>query len=120
VYGSERSNDHRCPSFRALVDAMLPQLRAATALKPLFVFEFGNTQGNPACPAAPWVTAALSDLVGERWPEIRGFSWWQQRFVDDPSAGGTTDYLVQDDPAVAAAFRAALASGNVLDHPLLE
>jgi hypothetical protein len=123
AYGSERSNDHRCPSFRSLVDGMLPQVRAAAAQKPLFIFEFGNTNNNPGCPAGPWVSAALTDLLGGRWPDLRGFSWWQQKFVDDPAIGGGTDYLVQDDPAVNAAFRAGLTgptAGVVVDAPLLK
>lgn len=120
VYGSERSNDVRCPSFRSLVDAALPQLRAATAATPLAVFEFGSTDGNPGCPQTPWVEAALADLLGGRWPDIRALSWWQQRFIDDPSAGGFTDYLVQDNPEVASAFRTGFggsAALKVLDRP---
>ena len=122
AYGSERSNDLRCVSFRDLIDGILPQLRAATAVKPLFVFEFASTGGNPGCAQLPWVDAALADLFGGRWPDIRGFSWWQQKFVDDPSAGGFTDYLVQDDPEVTAAFREALTgatAAKVLDTPLV-
>jgi beta-mannanase len=38
AYGSERSNDDRCPTFRSLVEDVLPQLHAATADKPLFIF----------------------------------------------------------------------------------
>ena len=122
TYGSERTNDQRCPSLRSLVDAMLPQLRAATATRPLFIFEFASTTGNPGCPAAPWVRDALADLLGGRWPDLRGFSWWQQRFTDDPAVGGSTDFYVQDDPAVAAEFRAALTGPGalkVLDRPLV-
>jgi hypothetical protein len=122
AYGSERSNDDRCNSFRSLVDAALPQLRAASATKPLFIFEFASTDGNPACPQTPWVQAALDDLLGGRWPDIRGFSWWQQRFVDDPSVGGVTDYLVQNNPAVASAFRDWLTgtgASKILDRPLI-
>jgi hypothetical protein len=121
TYGSERSNDHRCPTFRQLVDDMLPQLRAATAKKPLFIFEFGTTDNNPACAAGPWVQAALGDLLGGRWPDLRGFSWWNQAWNDGPPAGGTTDMLVQDDPAVGGAFRAALQAAAVVagaDRPL--
>jgi hypothetical protein len=122
AYGSERSNDHRCPSFRSLVDEMLPQLRAATATRPLFIFEFGITDNNPACPAAPWVSGALGDLVGGRWPDFRGFSWWNQRWDDDPAIGGSTDMLLQDAPQVSAIFRDALTgpgSSRILDAPLL-
>jgi hypothetical protein len=119
AYGSERSNDDRCPSFRSLVDASLEQIRAVTTAKPLFVFEFGATNNNPRCPAAPWVEAALSDMLGGRWPELRGFAWWQQKVVLDPAVGGTSNFVVQDDPAVAEAFRAALARPEVVDRPLV-
>src|SRR5205807_5825346 len=64
AYGSERSNDQRCPTFASLVDAMLPQLRAATAVKPIFIFEFGVTNNNPGCAAGPWVKAAFDALLG--------------------------------------------------------
>jgi hypothetical protein len=121
AYGSERSNDRRCPSFRSLVDSALLELRAATVAKPLFIFEFASTHGNPGCPQTPWVTEALADLFGGRWPDIRGFSWWQESFTNDPLAGGFTDYLVQDNAAVASAFRSALTgpdAAKVLDRAL--
>ena len=122
AYGSERSNDQRCPTFRSLVEGILPQLRAATASKPFFIFEFASTDGNPACAQTPWVEEALADLFGGRWPEIRGFSWWQQRFIGDSKAGEFTDYLVQNNPAVAALFRSALTgpdASKVLDRALI-
>lgn len=120
VYGSERASDHRCPTFRALVDAMAPQLRAATSVKPLFIFELGITNNNPGCAAGPWVKAAFDDLLGGRWPDVRGFSWWQQR-IPDRSGGFSSDMLIQDDPAVTAAFRNALTgpgAGQIVDRPL--
>jgi hypothetical protein len=121
AYGSERSTDHRCPTFRSLVDDMLPQLRAATAVRPLFIFEFGNTSNNPGCPAGPWVQAALGDLLSGRWPDVRGFCWWNERWNDNGAAG--TDMLVQDDPSVGAAFFDALHgphASSVVDAPLLQ
>ena len=50
----------------------------------------------------------------------RGFAWWQERWNNDGAAG--SDMLVQDDPAVAAAFRSALTgpgASSVVDAPLL-
>jgi hypothetical protein len=76
----------------------------------------------PACPAAPWVSGALGDLVGGRWPDFRGFSWWNQRWDDDPAIGGSTDMLLQDAAQVSAIFRDALTgpgSSRILDAPLL-
>jgi hypothetical protein len=119
AYGSERSNDDRCPAFRSLVDDMIPQLHAATTQKPLFIFEFGITNNNPRCAAGPWLQAAFSDLLGGRWSDVRGFAWWQERWNND-GAGGS-DMLVQDDPGVTRAFRTALtgpSAGSVVDQPL--
>ena len=120
AYGSERSNDDRCPAFRSLVEDMLPQLHAATPTKPLFIFEFGITNNNPRCAAAPWVRAAFADLLSGRWPDVRGFAWWQERWNNDGALG--SDMLVQDDVGVAAAFRDALTGStapSVVDVPLL-
>lgn len=120
AYGSERSTDDRCPAFRSLVEDMLPQLHAATPTKPLFIFEFGITNNNPRCAAAPWVRAAFADLLSGRWPDVRGFAWWQERWNNDGALG--SDMLVQDDVGVAAAFRDALTGStapSVVDVPLL-
>lgn len=113
AYGSERSTDHRCNSFRSLVDGILPQLPQN---KPLFIFEFGNTSTNAACPAGPWVQAALQDLIGGRWPQLRGFAWWQQHWNDDGAKG--SDMLIEDDPGTQSAFEKALASPAVIDAPV--
>jgi hypothetical protein len=90
-------------------------------VRPLFIFEFGNTSNNPGCPAGPWVQAALGDLLSGRWPDVRGFCWWNERWNDNGAAG--TDMLVQDDPSVGAAFFDALHgphASSVVDAPLLQ
>ena len=78
---------------------------------------FHRSLDYPRCAAAPWVHAALADLVGVRWPEVRGFAWWQERWNNDGALG--SDMLVQDDAEVAAAFRRALTDPDVVDAPLL-
>ena len=123
TYGSERPLDHRCPSLRQLTDEMLPQLRAATAVKPLFLFELGITDHNPGCPSGPWVQAALADLLAGRWPDIRGFAWWNEHWQTDANPADDSAMLVQENPAVGDAFRAALTgtqAGVVVDAPLLK
>ena len=123
AYGSERPYDHRCPTLRQLVDDMLPQLRAATAVKPLFLFELGITDHNPGCPSGPWVQAALADLLGNRWPDVRGFAWWNEHWQTTANPAEDSAMLVQENPAVGDAFRAALTgpqAGAVVDAPLLQ
>jgi hypothetical protein len=122
AYGSERPHDHRCPSLRRLIDDVLPQLRDATTTRPFFVFEFGITDNNPGCPAGPWVQAGLADLLGGRWPELRGFAWWNEHWQNDANPVDDSDMLVQDNAAVGQAFNHALTSsgmGKVADRPVV-
>lgn len=122
VYGSERPYDHRCPSVRQLADDMVPQLRAATAVKPLFFFELGITDHNPGCPSGPWLQAGLADLLGGRWPDVRGFTWWNEHWSTDANPADDSAMLVQENPAVASAFRNALTgpqAASIIDAPIV-
>ena len=63
----------------------------------------------------------LADLLGGRWPDVRGFSWWNERWFNDGALG--SNMLVQQAPAIAAAFLEALtgpAASAVVDAPLLQ
>jgi hypothetical protein len=123
AYGSEKPYDHRCPTLRQLVDDMLPQLRAATPNKPLFLFELGITDHNPGCPSGPWIHAAFTDLLGGRWPEIRGFAWWNEHWSTDANPADDSQMLVQENHAVGDEFHAALTgpqAGEIIDAPLLK
>ncbi len=88
-------------------------------VKPVFVLEFGTTKGARQCvpSSAEWTRRALDALVGGRWPAVRGFSWWNERW-DNGEGRPPTDMRVQAAPAVADIFRRALSRGVTLDRPL--
>ena len=73
---------------------------------------------NSAAGFAAW-PGALG--LGGRWPDVRGFAWWNERWNNDGAEG--SDMLVQDDPAVAGAFSAALNGSSapvVVDAPVFK
>ena len=61
---------------------------------------------------------ALSDLIGGRWPEIAGFSWWNETWRNDDDRTHDTNMRVQDIPGAADLFRARLASPLIVDRPI--
>ena len=68
---------------------------------------------------AAWTTAALSDLVGGRWPKVIGFSWWNTTFKNDPVTGGLSNMQVQENPKLQAVFRNYVGSQQaVISRPL--
>jgi hypothetical protein len=62
------------------------------------------TNNNPGCAAGPWVRAAFDALLGGRWPDLRGFSWWQQRWNDDRGSGSLADMIADLEMSVTSAL----------------
>ncbi len=117
VYGAQIPTDDEWPLFRDSMDDVMPRLVALAGGKPIFVFEFGVTDGNPLGGADRWADAALADLIGGRWPQVRGFSWWNETWQNDD--GRDTDMRVYAIPGMSEVFKRRLASERIVDRPLL-
>jgi hypothetical protein len=117
AYGAQTPNDP-CPGFVTYVDAAVARFAALAPSKPVFVLELGSTESTRTCSTAPaaWAGTALDALAARRWPSVRGFSWWNEKWEN----GGTvrpTNMRVQDVPGLADAFQRALARGTTVDRP---
>jgi endo-alpha-1,4-polygalactosaminidase (GH114 family) len=105
VYGAGTPLDTDCASLRDGMDAVYPRLAALSANKPLVLLEFGVTANNPLCDQATWAEAALTDMIGLRWPRLIGFSWWNEKWENDDDPSHDTNMRVQDNPALAGVFQ---------------
>lgn len=102
VYGRQLPKDEYRPTFRYQMDWAYRRL-TAIANKPVIVCEFGNVIEDGQ---EEWVRAALTDLLGGRWPRVIGFAWWNAAFYNDPQdPSRQSDMRIQDSPAVQALFR---------------
>jgi hypothetical protein len=118
VYSAQSPEDDYWTNFTEQLDTVMPRL-TNLADKPVFVLEFGATLNNPLGDQAQWGDEALAALFSNRWPTIKGFSWWNERWQNDDNPANDTTMRVQDNPALADVFRKRL-NGNVLDRPRLE
>jgi hypothetical protein len=118
AYGALTPSDP-CPSFVPYADEAVARLGALAPGKPIMVFEFGTTKGGRGCSTTPseWARAALAALAGGRWPSVRGFSWWNEKWQNAGSLG-PTNMRVQDVPGLAAEFSSALGRGITVDRPV--
>ena len=97
--------DKDAPStFRDMLDGAYPRLRRMAPSKPILVLEFGCTAGNPQTAPEDWAQAALEDLFANRWPRVRGVSWWNEHWEIDDNPANDTTMRVQDTPALAQVF----------------
>ena len=119
VYGGQTPKDPDWPSFTERMDAVIPRLSKLAPSKPILVAEFGATAGNPKGTPDAWANLALTQLLGGRWPTVRGFSWWNESWPNDNTSANNTEMRVQKIPALSQVFRRLLASSKVLEKPIL-
>jgi len=119
AYGALEPTDTEWPTFREKMDATVPRVTAMAPGKPVFVFELGVTLGAPGGDAAAWADATLTDLLAGRWPAVRGFSWWNERWENDDDPRHDSDLRVQDVPGLREVMRRHLRSDRIVDRPIL-
>jgi len=111
AYGPQMPRDNYLDMFRDAVDSAYPRVRSVAPGKPVVIAEFGATAGNPLISAENWAATALDDLIGDRWPAVIAFSWWNERWQNDNNPAHDTTMRVQDIPALGDVFRTKLAAG---------
>jgi hypothetical protein len=119
AYGALTPEDDEWPIFADQMDMVVDRLVGVAPDKPVFVLEFGATSGNLLGDPAAWADAALSELLGGRWPAVRGFSWWNETWPNDDVPSHDTNMRVQDVPGLGAVFQSHLADPTLVDRPIL-
>jgi len=136
VYGAQKpETGQSCLSFCSLMDKALKELGDLKDRKPLFILEFGATGGltnssqnqgdclPKQCVATEWAKDALSRLLGNQWPEVRGFSWWNETWRDQGDFYKKTyesDMRVQCVPGLREVFQNLLNSPRLVTRPLYQ
>jgi hypothetical protein len=111
VYGAQEPAENNTQTFADGMNSVMPRLARLAPDKPVVVTEFAVTAGNPRVNAVQWAEAALSGILSNQWPQLRGFAWWNEAF-------DRTEMRVQVIPGLKEVFRQKLASPQVLDRPL--
>ena len=118
IYQNYGNSDPRCRDLDMLLKAREAELGEAATTKPLFLFELGTSVLSTQCNPGPWTRQTLTDLLGGRWPELRGFSWWDETQTNRSSVMG-----VPDNPELREPFHDVLNGSlgpNLVDRPIVE
>jgi hypothetical protein len=107
-YGPQTPLDDHLDLFRDEIDSAYARVQSVAPTKPVIVAELGVTAGNPQIAPEDWAGPALDDLLAFRWPNIMGFSWWNERWQNDNKPSHDTTMRLQDIPALAETFQTKL------------
>jgi hypothetical protein len=125
LYGAQNPTDKEedYPKFVEGMDAFLGAKQAQPILKdrPVMISEFGFTQITgepPGRAAALWAQDALEALLTNHWPQVRGFSWWNESWENEPIPA---EMRVQNLDPLKETFRSRLEKhqGSLVEAPIM-
>jgi hypothetical protein len=118
MYQNYGNSDPQCRNIDALLKAREAELGAAAKKKPIFFFELGTSSLSTQCDPGGWTRQTLQDLLSGRWPEVHGFSWWDETQKDQSSVMG-----IPGNPVLQVPFHDVLngpLAPNLADRPVIE
>jgi len=102
------------PTAFAQIDQTMRRLHKMAPSKPVIIAEFGTDVNNPQEPAAEWASKALNLILSGKYPQLTGFSWWNETWPNGDDPAHNTDMRIQSDPALIQVFRKALKHPRVV------
>jgi hypothetical protein len=118
AYGTQSPEEDEITSLADWLDSAVPRLSSLAPTKPIYLLEFGSSV-NPYFDPTIWANEALSHLLSNRWPEIKGFAWWNETWQNDDDPSHDTNMQVQSVPGLADVFQKYLTSNKIISAPLL-
>lgn len=116
IYGAQKPTDSSLPSFVSNMDTAYSRLIQMAPEKPVFVFELATTSTHSGGNQATWADEALEGILTDRWPNVRGFAWWNDYWENDSDPANDTEMRVEAVPELASVFKAWLSSSNLGDR----
>lgn len=122
VYGvvAPTDPDSWLTDFVEAMDDVVPRFAKIAPGKPVIVSELGAAGGHPTISSPEWTAAALKALLSDRWPAVRGFSWWNEHWTNDDNPAHDSELRVTKVPGLADVFRDLIGKNrDVVDRPIL-
>jgi len=115
IYGAYSPEYRYWNIFEPNMDAIYSRIEALAPDKPVIVAEFGTAKNNPLGDQAQWARDAITSLSPSHYPNLIGFSWWNEWWQNDGNWVNDTTMRVQDNPGLAAVFQELVGENpNVL------
>ena len=119
AYTAQSPLDDYWTNFSEQMDLIIPRLNKL-ANKPIMVLEFGATHNNSLGESEVWANEALQAILSNRWPSIKGFSWWNETWQNDENPKNDTNMRVQSNKNLAEVFKKHLNSDRVISNPIID
>ena len=114
IYGTYSPQYAYFSVFPLVLDAIYPRIVTLAAQKPIIIAEFGTAKNNPLVDQTQWARDALTQITSQRFPNLIGFSWWNEWWQNDDDPAHDTTMRVQDNPDLAAVFQELVGTNPIV------
>lgn len=126
IYSAQAPTDGYWTDFTEAMDEVYPRLTSNKfgKNKPIMLLEFGavtiTDETGTRRKQEDFAQSALDSIFSNRWPRLRGFSWWNERWENDNNPAHNTNMRVQNNPKLAKVIRKTLQreSRRVITRPI--
>jgi hypothetical protein len=105
IYGVTRPDSTYFDIFSLRPHVIYIQIVRFAPDKPVIVAEFGTAKNNLLLDQAEWTKDAFSTLDTERYPNLIGFSWWNEWWQNDRYAENDTTMRAKDSVELEELFQ---------------
>ena len=112
LYSMQGPDEDEKTAFIA-IDQTIKRLVKLAPTKPIIIAEFGTDVNNAREPAAAWADQALKHILSGRWPNLIGFSWWNETWPNGDDPKDATDTRIQSDGQLTKLFRRHLLNPKI-------
>ncbi len=117
IYSAQGPSEDYAADFPGLLASVMARFARMAPNKPAIVAEFGTDVRNRHVRADQWADTALDTILSGRFPNLIGFSWWNETWQNDDNPAHDTDLRVQSSAELAAVFRRRLDTSAVQTRP---
>lgn len=114
IYGVSKPNSSYFEIFSRRFDAVYSQVEKFSSDKPIIVAEFGTAKNNLLLDQVEWTKDAFLSLDTERYPNLIGFSWWNEWWENDGHSENDTTMRVQDSTALTELFQELVGNNPMI------
>lgn len=118
AYGMLTPVDTHVIKFRDRVEYVYNRIKKLSPKKKIIVIEFGTTKNNKYLNQENWASVSLDILLSNNYPNIIGFSWWNE-WWHNPKPIPDTSMRVQDNKYLAEVFKNKLKSNKIKSNILM-
>lgn len=114
IYGTHTPQNSYFSIFSIVMDAIYPRIVELAPQKPIIIAEFGTAKNNPLADQTQWARDALTQITSQRYPNLIGFSWWNEWWQNDDDPAHDTTMRVQDNPELADVFQEFVGNNSMV------